>query len=467
MAALLIAPGALAASGGPDGFGYTFTDAIAYNYISASGGSTIYGTSCNECVSAVAMPFAFRFYGADYSTVYVSSNGWISFTSPSGAFPTASAIPNAAGPNNLIAGWWADLVPGTQGGNVYALTSGTAPNRVFVVEFNGVQHNGFSTGGTKATFEFKLFETSNIVEVAFQGAPAAGSVTHASGIEDSAGSTGLEYFLGTAAGPTTKTVRYSPAVASTTATLSGTLGNNGWYTSEVTLSLACTPPNPPPGATCQPYAAVDGGAAQAGSSFAVGGEGTHTVSYYSAASTGGVEAAHGVSFKIDSAAPTVSAGSACSLAGNAGWCRGAVTVTTGATDATSGVGTVTCTLDGGPVGCGSVTVSADGAHTFEITAADNAGNTASASTSFTIDSIAPGASLAGRTPANGAGWNNGPVEVAWDCSDAGSGVVAAQVSATLSGEGDGQTATATCEDVAGNTFEASEGGIRIDLTPPA
>jgi hypothetical protein len=82
-----------------------------------------------------------------------------------------------------------------------------------------------------------------------------------------------------------------------------------------------------------------------------------------------------------------------------------------------------------------------------------------------VDNTAPVPELASRTPANGAGWNNGDVTVTWACTDATSGPVEATVSDTVSDEGIDQIASATCEDRAGNTAQATEGDIDIDKTP--
>lgn len=83
----------------------------------------------------------------------------------------------------------------------------------------------------------------------------------------------------------------------------------------------------------------------------------------------------------------------------------------------------------------------------------------------TVDNTAPVPMLVDRTAANEAGWNNTDVTVTWACEDATSGPVEPTVSATVSDEGAGQSASATCEDRAGNTATATEGGIAIDRTP--
>lgn len=102
------------------------------------------------------------------------------------------------------------------------------------------------------------------------------------------------------------------------------------------------------------------------------------------------------------------------------------------------------------------------------TATDRAGNTITVmSDPVKIDLTPPTIALLSRLPApNAAGWNNAAVTVNWDCADALSGIEEALVSRTVDGEGDDQSATQICTDMAGNETSHTQGGIRIDLTAP-
>jgi hypothetical protein len=149
-------------------------------------------TLADDAVSApIALPFTFDFYTAGYTNIYVCSNGAINF---SGDYcgTTPSAIPTSSTPNTFVAGWWADLDP-SAGGTIRYGTTGTAPNRRFVVEFNGVPHY---SGGNLVTMQFKLYETSNLVEVHY-GSAATNGTTHVAGIESQGGALGIQYFNGT------------------------------------------------------------------------------------------------------------------------------------------------------------------------------------------------------------------------------------------------------------------------------
>ncbi len=98
-------------------------------------------------------------------------------------------------------------------------------------------------------------------------------------------------------------------------------------------------------------------------------------------------------------------------------------------------------------------------------AVDNAGNSASASTSLNVDKTAP--SISGVVPAaNVNGWFNAPVTVSWSCADALSGVASCPGSTTLSSDGAAQSVSGTAADTADNLRSATVSGINIDQTAP-
>lgn len=117
-------------------------------------------------------------------------------------------------------------------------------------------------------------------------------------------------------------------------------------------------------------------------------------------------------------------------------------------------------------GCDAVTVSADTAGTTFTCEATSAGGSSTQSVTVKRDATAPRISFAARTPANGAGWNNTDVTLNWNCTDATSGVINANVSQTASSEGANQSSTGTCTDNAGNTASDTQTGINIDKTAP-
>ncbi len=122
-------------------------------------------SGCDDCTETVALPFTFNFFGTDYTSVVISSNGNLQFgNSPSTAYLN-DAIPGAAVPNNAVYPLWDDYNPGEQG-DIYFVEDGVAPNRRFIVEWNNVTQYtaGNTLPTTSETFQAILHEGSNNVE---------------------------------------------------------------------------------------------------------------------------------------------------------------------------------------------------------------------------------------------------------------------------------------------------------------
>lgn len=131
--------------------------------------------------------FTFTFFGNSYTDVYVGMNGYLEFGTFYGDW-SPDPIPSTNTPNNIIAPFWRDLYP-PGAGNVTFETKGTAPNRTFVVAWNGVPYC-CSSNPPFSTFEAVLFEGSNNIEFRYGDIPTgAGNV---SGIENADGTVGLD-----------------------------------------------------------------------------------------------------------------------------------------------------------------------------------------------------------------------------------------------------------------------------------
>ncbi|MEO7556548.1 MAG: hypothetical protein ABIV94_08095, partial [Acidimicrobiales bacterium] len=199
LASVVVAPPALALSGGPDNFGYTFTDSTevggpAFDFQDISATGTDVGTAafCDDCLEPVPLPFTFSFYGNAQNDVFVSSNGFLSFANDYDGCCSGDLIPTAGPPDNFIAGFWTDLGPAgdTTGGTIKSETLGTSPNRIFVVQFTDIPE--FPDGPGLTTMQFKLFEGSNNIEVHYLTASAENHLVTA-GIENAPGTDGLQY----------------------------------------------------------------------------------------------------------------------------------------------------------------------------------------------------------------------------------------------------------------------------------
>ena len=103
----------------------------------------------------------------------------------------------------------------------------------------------------------------------------------------------------------TRTVRIDSSAPVTQASPSGTAGNNGWFRSDVQVSLSSTDNLSGVQST---FYRVDGGATQTyASPFVVSGPGQHTVEYWSVDNLGNTEVAKMLAVKIDTVGPVVTA----------------------------------------------------------------------------------------------------------------------------------------------------------------
>ncbi|PCJ65651.1 MAG: hypothetical protein COA58_09605 [Bacteroidetes bacterium] len=143
--------------------GYTETSVSSSMLTIASSASP---TISDDGTELLTMPFVFDYFGVPMSTtIRLNMNGWMTFDniSPPSVWNPIS-IPNSVYTNTILMNW-TDLNP-TAGGTVTYGTNGTSPNRVFLIEFNGVS---FYSGSGSATFQLQLFETTNEIRMVTQG----------------------------------------------------------------------------------------------------------------------------------------------------------------------------------------------------------------------------------------------------------------------------------------------------------
>jgi hypothetical protein len=125
------------------------------------------GPVCDDCVmNDVPLGFNFTFYGQTYSTLQISSNGFVRFNPPNNDSGCCSGRPIPLNDlwNNIIAFAWTDLIPeGATGGRLRWETLGTAPNRRWVLHADSVRY----FGGTQPNLIqwLILHEGSNHIEI--------------------------------------------------------------------------------------------------------------------------------------------------------------------------------------------------------------------------------------------------------------------------------------------------------------
>src|SRR6266513_6171216 len=141
------------------------------NYTITTGSGTIVpgtidtGNHDDDAVTAVSLPFAVHFYDQTYAALNVSSNGNIQFVSTRNDFSNACPLPTST-MNYLIAPYWDDLYDGdtVSGQGIFTSVSGTAPNRIFNIEFREAL---CCVIGVALDFEVRLHEDTSNFEIIY------------------------------------------------------------------------------------------------------------------------------------------------------------------------------------------------------------------------------------------------------------------------------------------------------------
>lgn len=171
------------------------------------------------------IPIGFNFIynsGNTYDEVSISTNGFISFSAITNATVLNNLTNGLVGQRPMIAPLWDDLNI-QLGTNLKYVTTGTAPNRVFTVEWLNTRW-GFGAADAAISFQVKLYETSNWVEFVYrQEAGAASSPSASVGLTTIGSGTGNFISLAD--------LSATPAVSTSTefATITSKAANNQSY----------------------------------------------------------------------------------------------------------------------------------------------------------------------------------------------------------------------------------------------
>ena len=180
-------------AGGPDTFGYRWKDSNdpngpAYVWTDIAANSSAVrvtfpnGTLDDGYTNAIPVGFDFKFYGTNYSNIYLSTNGFLSFSALTSSYYTNEPIPSSDAPNNIIAPMWDDLDGRTQGTVHYLRES----DKLTIQFTNWQKYN--ATGSL--TFQIVLKSNDRIM---FYYNNLNATLTSATvGIENGAGNDGLQ-----------------------------------------------------------------------------------------------------------------------------------------------------------------------------------------------------------------------------------------------------------------------------------
>jgi hypothetical protein len=153
------------------------------------------GNHCDDCTTPISFPFPVSLYGTTFTSANVSSNGNLQFTGNTGYLGTQCPLPD---PNidEAILAYQDDLrtdefgTPcGGAGCGVFTSVSGSAPNRIFNIEW----HTGYFGRAGNANFEIRLYESGGCFDIIY-GATVDNGTSEDSGVQQSAAGPGATTF---------------------------------------------------------------------------------------------------------------------------------------------------------------------------------------------------------------------------------------------------------------------------------
>src|SRR3989475_1212831 len=287
------------------------------------------------------------------------------------------------------------------------VTSPTWPKGNTTVTFNG---SSSSSDVPNATLQYRWDWTDDGTwDTNWSATPTATHVYGSSGLYRAA--LQVQDIHGT--NKTTHLVAADDLPPVTSATLSGTLGENGWYRGNVTITLNATDDRS--GVWYTTYH-LDGSAVRTYvSPIVVTGDGLHTLTYHSVDRAGNSETHQDATFQEDGTAPATAV--AFSGTVNGSQFLTPILVTLSATDAFSGVARTVSRVDGGPVTNYTLPflVSNVGSHVVQYDSIDVAGNIEPTNSFSVVNGTITNVSLLSRAVLSGtpgsSGWYTSAVTV--------------------------------------------------------
>lgn len=201
----------------PGAVGYN-VNSVTYSYESTAGTGISVGD--DQTISNLPIGFTFNYWGTNYTTVNISSNGWISFLHQAGSIVGYGANQTVEAGIHGVA---LDLYP-SGGYFIRYQTIGTAPNRKFVVSY---RMDYYGCRGNWTEFQIVLYETTNKIQINVATHPTCGTALQ--GLSNQAnnawattpGRNGTDW-----TGTTNSSYEFTPFSTSSTWTSRGTLNTN-------------------------------------------------------------------------------------------------------------------------------------------------------------------------------------------------------------------------------------------------
>ena len=147
---------------------YSFSESIS-TYTPLATSSTAYAAPWDDHTSGAAflapIGFTFTFDGINQTQCYISPNGFLSFgVQPASNTYLPLSVATTFTNGGTITALGMDLISGTPTDNIVYNTIGSAPNRVFVVQWTNARRK-VAIGDYN--FQIQLFESTNVVKICY------------------------------------------------------------------------------------------------------------------------------------------------------------------------------------------------------------------------------------------------------------------------------------------------------------
>ena len=139
-------------------------------------GTTDIGNHGDDTVTTIALPFSYTLYDQTFTSINLSSNGNAQFTTTDTTF-TNQCLPWTTH-NYTIYPYWDDLYLVNSGFGIFTSISGTAPNRIFNIEWRAQ----YFPGSGSANFELRLYEGQTRFDVIY-GTVTNGNTSATAGVQ--------------------------------------------------------------------------------------------------------------------------------------------------------------------------------------------------------------------------------------------------------------------------------------------
>jgi hypothetical protein len=201
-------------------------------------GTTDIGNHGDDEVTTLALPFSYSLYGTTFTSVNLSSNGNAQFMTTDTEFTNEClAWPTH---NFTIYPYWDDLYLVNSGFGIFTSISGTAPNRIFNIEWRAQ----YFPGSGSANFELRLYEGQSRFDVIY-GTVTNGNTSATAGVQRD-DTTFVQYFCNGSGGAATGGQSYILQPCGTpsptpTATATATVTPTATATATATATPTATP----------------------------------------------------------------------------------------------------------------------------------------------------------------------------------------------------------------------------------